>query len=158
MGKKWVLTMSAFSPRDLLSSSPREPLRSAWKCSSFHSLICINFCHYLCKWRRVSPAQCGGTARPIPAPGARRPPAGPARLPPPPAPSASPRPRRPGRSAIGFAGGDSLVAGPRGGGLFWAGVYHAAMGKREANDSQWLPISRICSALGPLISGRKSNM
>lgn len=66
--------MSAFSPRDLLSSSPREPLRSAWKCGSFHSLICINFSHYLCKWRRVSPAQCGGTARPIPAPGARRPP------------------------------------------------------------------------------------
>lgn len=33
-----------------------------------------------------------------------------------------------------------------------------AMGKREANDSQWLLISTICSALGPLISERKSNM
>lgn len=38
------------------------------------------------------------------------------------------------------------------------GVYLGAMGKGEANDSQWLLISTICSALGPLISERKSNM
>lgn len=38
------------------------------------------------------------------------------------------------------------------------GVYLRAMGKGEANDSQWLLISTICSALGPLISERKSNM
>lgn len=38
------------------------------------------------------------------------------------------------------------------------GVCLGAMGKGEANDSQWLLISTICSALGPLISERKSNM
>lgn len=38
------------------------------------------------------------------------------------------------------------------------GVYLRAMGKGQANDSQWLLISTICSALGPLISERKSNM
>lgn len=37
-------------------------------------------------------------------------------------------------------------------------VYLRAMGKAQANDSQWLLISTICSALGPLISERKSNM
>lgn len=37
-------------------------------------------------------------------------------------------------------------------------VYLWAMGKGQANDSQWLLISTICSALGPLISERKSNM
>jgi hypothetical protein len=29
------------------------------------------------------------------------------------------------------------------------GVYLGAMGKGEANDSQWLLISSICSELGP---------
>lgn len=72
MGKKWVLTMSAFSPRDLLSSSPREPLRSAWKYVSFHSLICINFSHYTRKWPHVSPAQSGGLWRPAAAYHGRR--------------------------------------------------------------------------------------
>lgn len=43
-----------------------------------------------------------------------------------------------------------LSAGP--------GVYLGAMGKVEANNSQWLLISTICSALDPLISERKSNM
>lgn len=38
------------------------------------------------------------------------------------------------------------------------GVYLGAMGKPVPNDSQWLLISTICSALGPLISQRKSNM
>lgn len=38
------------------------------------------------------------------------------------------------------------------------GVYLGAMGKAVPNDSQWLLISTICSALGPLISQRKSNM
>lgn len=68
-------------------------------------------------------------------------------------------PARPRDSSIGFAGGDKIVAGRErrrregggvgGGALFWAGVYQAAMGKREASDSQWLLISSICSALGP---------
>lgn len=64
--------MSAFSPRDLLSSSPREPLRSAWKYVSFHSLICINFSHYTRKWPHVSPAQSGGPGRPAAAYHGRR--------------------------------------------------------------------------------------
>lgn len=37
-------------------------------------------------------------------------------------------------------------------------IYLGAMGKPAPNASQWLLISTICSALGPLISQRKSNM
>lgn len=47
----------------------------------------------------------------------------------------------------------SLIVAPSAG----RGVYLGAMGKGEANDSQWLLISTICWALGPLIPERKSN-
>lgn len=40
-------------------------------------------------------------------------------------------------------------------GVLWLSVYHAAMGKGEENDSQWLLISSICSALGPLYLQKK---
>lgn len=62
----------------------------------------------------------------------------------------------PGTPQLDFLAVTKLSPAGRGGGggkargvLFWAGVYQAAMGKREASDSQWLLISSICSALGP---------
>lgn len=79
--------------------------------------------------------------------------------------------RSPGDFSIGFACSDKTVS--RSSESFFLppfspplalllsvrpGVYLGAMGKAVPNDSQWLLISTICSALGPLISQRKSNM
>lgn len=76
----------------------------------------------------------------------------------------------PGDFSIGFACGDKTVSrsSERSPPTFSPplalllsvrpGVYLGAMGKPVPNDSQWLLISTICSALGPLISQRKSNM
>lgn len=57
----------------------------------------------------------------------------------------SPTPCLPPSSPLPVSLSPSLIVAPSVG----LGVYLGAMGKGEANDSQWLLISTICSALGP---------
>lgn len=156
--------MSAFSPRDLLSSSPREPLRSAWKYvfvpfNSFALISPIIAANGRMSPRHNAAAYHGPAAAAPGAPFSPQPP-----------PSRLARPRRPGDSAIGFAGGDKIVAerragGGGGGGGGWGGggllsgrlsrCHGKARGEwfSVASDFQYL-----FSIRPPLISGSKSNM
>lgn len=152
----------------------RAPIQSAFKYISVYSPICIHFSHYIWKWPNVSPAQCGS---PSPARGSPHlMPIQPAwsfflavswsdncsssqyrRLFNwiclrwqncfahwvfPSSPTPIPLHHRLLRLAIPVAPSLPPFAS--------LGVYLRAMGKGQANDSQWLLISTICSALGHL--------
>lgn len=141
----------------------RAPIQSAFKYISVYSPICIHFSHYIWKWPNVSPAQCGS-------PSLAR--GSPHLMPIQPAWSfflavcwsdncSSSQSRRlfnwicsqwqncffcslsisfmPSTLTVPDAPSLPLFVGP--------GVYLRAMGKGQANDSQWLLISTICSAL-----------